>query len=173
MGEDKSLLPFGKFDTLVEYQYNKLSKIFQKVYISSKTNKFEFEANLIYDNQKDVSSPMVALQSILTHLNSEKVFIITVDVPLVDKDTIIELIRKSASNDIIIARDENKTHNLIGVFSKSILSQLNQLISTNNHKINCLITATDTVFIDFDKSSQFININTQENYTQALNYYKC
>jgi molybdopterin-guanine dinucleotide biosynthesis protein A len=33
MGEDKSLLPFGTFSSLAEYQYNRLSNIFDIVYI--------------------------------------------------------------------------------------------------------------------------------------------
>ena len=31
MGEDKALLPFGECSTLTQYQYNKLSKIFDNV----------------------------------------------------------------------------------------------------------------------------------------------
>ena len=43
MGEDKSLLPFGTYTTLAEYQHAKLSKLFYKVYLSAKKNKFIFK----------------------------------------------------------------------------------------------------------------------------------
>ncbi len=44
MKKDKSLLPFNEYNTLAEFQYRRLSKIFSKVYISTKNNKFDFEA---------------------------------------------------------------------------------------------------------------------------------
>ncbi|MCF6173461.1 MAG: NTP transferase domain-containing protein [Campylobacteraceae bacterium] len=49
MGRDKALLQFGWYDTLVEYQYRKLEAIFDKVYISSKEDKFDFDVDIIYD----------------------------------------------------------------------------------------------------------------------------
>jgi len=102
MGEDKSLLPFGGFETLIEYQYNKLSKIFSKVYISTKSNKFNFKANLILDNQI-ISSPMVALDSIFSELKDNKIFIITVDSPFIELESINRLISKSDEFDTVIA----------------------------------------------------------------------
>ena len=168
MGEDKSLLPFKDSSTLIEYQYKKLSKIFKDTYISSKMDKFNFDANIIYDNDKNVSSPMIALYSILEHLNFEKVFIITVDTPFVKKDTIFELIDNSSIHDIVIAKDTNKTHNLCGVFSKSINSTIKNMLSDDNHKINTLIKKSNHKIILFENSKQFLNINTQDDYKYAI-----
>jgi molybdopterin-guanine dinucleotide biosynthesis protein A len=170
MGKDKSLLPFGKFDTLVEYQYQKLSKIFQKVYISTKTNKFNFEADLILDNITIISSPMVALQSILKEIKTQKVFIITVDTPFIKKETISKLIKQSSNFDITIAQDKNKTHNLCGVFSKNILPMIDDLIINDIHKINFLIKKTHSIYISFDDTKQFLNINTSCDYQMAINH---
>ena len=49
MGQDKALLPFAGFKTLSEYQYRRLSEIFEKVYISSKEDKFDFQADILFD----------------------------------------------------------------------------------------------------------------------------
>jgi len=57
MGKDKASLPFGSYDTLAEYQYQRLKKIFSDIYIGSKTDKFDFNAPLILDRYS-VSSPM-------------------------------------------------------------------------------------------------------------------
>jgi len=109
MGEDKSLLPFKKFNTLIEYQHNKLSKIFSTVYISSKSNKFEFDANLLIDESQEIHSPMIALKSILSKITSEKVFIVTVDVPLIKKETFDTLIEQSNPYTFTIAKDTDHT----------------------------------------------------------------
>jgi len=47
MGEDKSLLPFGGYSSLAQFQYVRLSKLFTHVSISTKTaDKFDFTANV-------------------------------------------------------------------------------------------------------------------------------
>ena len=174
MGEDKSLLPFGNSQTLIEFQYNKLSKIFKNVYISSKTNKFNFSnitnnSNIILDNNSNLSSPMVALQSIFEKLSNEKIFIITVDVPLVEKDTIETLIKNCNNFDVTIAVDDDRRHNLCGVFNKSIIKQIDKLILNDIHKINYLIKQTENYKeIYFENKEQFINLNTNTDYNNAL-----
>ena len=170
MGEDKSLLPFREYSTLIEYQYNKLSKIFSKVYVSSKTNKFDFTSNLILDIQ-NISSPMVALEAILQNFDN-KVFIITVDSPLVHKDTILELINQSWQSDITVAVESNKTHNLLGVFSKDLLKNINNYICENMHKINILLKNSNTKYVEFEESHQFINVNTQFDYQKLIDIHK-
>jgi molybdopterin-guanine dinucleotide biosynthesis protein A len=169
MGEDKSLLPFRNHSTLIEYQYQKLSKIFSNVYISSKINKFNFledESKIIYDVNK-VSSPMVALQSIFKKLKKKSIFIITVDTPLISKSTIEQLIRDSQNFDITIAKSINKTHNLCGVFSSCIAYKIDQYIIEDMHKINFLVKNSNTNYKYFKQEDQFININTQEEYKKA------
>lgn len=166
MGEDKSLLPFANDKTLIEYQHKKLSQIFQNVYISSKVDKFDFPCKIIYD-QSEIYSPMVALQSILQTLKDEKVFIVTVDTPFLEESTITQIISLSSKNqfDVTICKDLNKTHNLIGVFSKKILQQIDAMLDDNNHKINTLLTQKIKLqIISFEENLQFANINTKEDY---------
>ncbi len=166
MGEDKSLLPFGSFQTLIEFQYDRLSKIFKNVYISSKSDKFDFPCKIVYD-KSEIYSPMVALQSILQTLKDEKIFIVTVDTPFLEEATITQIISHSCNNqfDVTICKDLNKTHNLIGVFSKKILQQIDAMLDDNNHKINTLLTQKIKLqIISFEENLQFANINTKEDY---------
>jgi molybdopterin-guanine dinucleotide biosynthesis protein A len=166
MGEDKSLLPFGEFNTLIEYQYQKLSQIFQDVYISTKIDKFDFEAKLILDD-KDIYSPMVALKSILKQFKT-KVFIISVDTPFVKKETILKLIKQSSNFDITIAQDKNKTHNLCGIFEHKLIYDIDTLLKQDIHKINYLIQKNNANIIEFENEKQFLNINTKDDYQKAL-----
>jgi len=172
MGEDKSLLPFKNKNSMIEYQYDKLSKIFQNIYISSKTNKFNFNKNLniIIDNEQNISSPMVALKTIFEKIQDDKIFIITVDTPLIEKNTILTILENSYNYDIIIAKDRDKIHNLCGIFSKNIYSNILNLIKYNNHKINHLIKNSKHKILSFDNSNQFININRKEDYIKANNF---
>ena len=167
MGEDKSLMPFKEFDTLIEYQYKKLSNIFSSVLISSKNNKFNFDAKLLFDETQDVFSPMIALKSILTNIKEDKVFITTVDVPLIEISTFQKLVQESENQDITIAQDSQNTHNLCGVFSKSLLPIIQKLLDQDMHKINSMIqSAKKSKKILFTNEKQFANINTKEEYNK-------
>ena len=167
MGEDKSLLPFKNFNTLIEYQHNKLSQIFSTVYISSKTNKFNFDCKILYDESQEIYSPMIALKSILKNTKEDRIFIITVDVPFIEKETFEVLFKASDKFDITLAKDEYNVHNLCGIFSKSLLPLISSLIQNNTHKINTILQqSTNSQVIFFENSEQFLNINTKYEYNK-------
>jgi molybdopterin-guanine dinucleotide biosynthesis protein A len=171
MGEDKSLLPFLNNDSIIKYQYERLKPYFKDIYISSKTNKFDFidEKSLILDENKDIYSPILALNTIFKKLNNQKVFIITVDTPFVTTESIKKIIDESTDVDICIAQTE-KTHNLCGVFSSNINSTIKTMIETDIHKIFYLIKNNKHKIITFTNNNEFMNINNKNEYNDALVY---
>ena len=170
MGEDKSLLPFSTSNTLIEYQYKRLKPYFKNIYISSKIDKFDFleKEFLILDENKDVYSPILALNTIFNKFLNEKVFIITVDTPFVSIETINELINQSSDVDICIAETEEKTHNLCGIFSSNINSFIKDMIKDDIHKIFYLIKNNNYKIIQIYNNDEFININNKYEYIKAL-----
>ena len=171
MGEDKSLLPFSTSKTLIEHQYQRLKPYFKDIYISSKTDKFDFidKDFLILDENKDIYSPILALDTIFNKFQNDKIFLITVDTPLVTIESISELINESKNYDICIAQTE-KTHNLCGVFSSNISLSIKSMISNNIHKINYLIKNNKYIILDFPNNIEFTNINNKCEYENALYY---
>ena len=86
MGQDKSLLPFGGFGSLAEYQYRRLSELFEKVYLSAKEAKFDFEADIIEDSpSQNVFAPTAGFDALFRRLEEERVFVLSVDTPFVGK----------------------------------------------------------------------------------------
>ena len=171
MGEDKSLLPFSSSKTLIEYQYNRLKPYFQAIYISSKTNKFDFidEEFLILDENKDIFSPILALDTIFNKFRNQKIFIITVDTPFIKIESIFKLIEESENYDICIPQTE-KTHNLCGIFSSNISLSIKNMIKNDIHKINFLIKNNNYKIINFQNNKEFVNINNQNEYRESLSY---
>ena len=167
MGEDKALLPFSNYDTLTQYQYERLKPYFKEVYLSSKTNKFDFDADIIYDTTSFESSPLIALKSILETIESDKVFIITVDTPFIKTVTIGKLIINSNISNITIAITSNE-HYLCGVYDKSCLSLINKMILDNNHKLGNLLKNISSKKIQFYDENEFLNLNKIEDYKKAL-----
>lgn len=173
MGEDKSLLPFGTHNSLIQFQYERLKPYFKDIYISSKNDKFSFllDKKLILDKNQDIFSPILALQTIFETLKDEKVFIITVDTPFIKIETIKKLINESKNYDITIPKTQ-KTHNLCGVFSKNIKLAINQMINEDIHRIFYLIRNSNHKIIEFYFEEEFANINTQDDYLNSINYQK-
>ncbi|WP_419678062.1 molybdenum cofactor guanylyltransferase MobA [Aliarcobacter lanthieri] len=169
MKEDKSLLPFGFENSLIEYQYKRLKPYFKNIYISSKTDKFNFlnTNNLILDDNQEIYSPILALQTILETLENKKVFIITVDTPFIKIETISELINESQEFDITIAQT-SRIHNLCGVFSKDILNVIKDMIKDDIHRINHLIKSTNYKILEFQNEDEFLNLNSKDDYCKAL-----
>ena len=169
MGEDKALLPFSNSNSLAEYQYNRLKPYFKNTYISSKVNKFDFlknkTTNLILDKGEEYS-PLVALETIIESVKSQKVFIITVDTPLVKIESIKKLIDESSKYDATVAQTK-RTHNLCGVFDKSSLLQIKAMLNNDIHKVGYLLKNINTSYVNFPLENEFINVNDKDEYQRA------
>jgi molybdopterin-guanine dinucleotide biosynthesis protein A len=168
MGNDKSLLPFGEFSSLAQYQYHKLSSIFDKVYISAKSNKFNFDVTIIEDCYID-SSPLVGLVSIFETIDIDEVFILSVDAPFVDF-TIIEKLYSDAlpSKDVTIALSPNGVEPLCGIYRRTILPKAKEFLDKNNHRLQALLKEVDTQKVVFFKKDAFINLNYLDEYQKAI-----
>ncbi len=168
MGEDKALLPFSKYNTLVQYQFERLKPHFKDIYLSAKTNKFDFTCDIIYDNE-EVSSPLIGLKTILSAIEGEKVFIITVDTPFVRLETMEKLYTSCEHFDITVAQTL-KVHNLCGVFSKSILGKVIEMVDDDFHKVGALLKRVNSSYITFEDENEFLNLNTPDEYKKAMEY---
>ncbi|NOZ89904.1 MAG: molybdenum cofactor guanylyltransferase MobA [Epsilonproteobacteria bacterium] len=168
MGQDKALLPFSGYSTLSEYQYRRLSKIFDRVYISAKSDKFDFEVNIIKDCYSD-SSPLVGIVSIFETLDIDEVFILSVDAPFVDNKVISTLYDKALSkSDVIVAKSPNGLEPLCGIYRRDILEKAKRFLKENNHRLQALLKEVDTQGVDFEQKEIFANLNYPVEYQKAL-----
>lgn len=168
MGQDKALLPFGDAPTLTQYQYQRLSQIFEKVYISAKSHKFDFECQVIEDKY-EASSPLVALLSIFETLDDDKVFVLSVDTPFVNEKVIHTLINECEQNvDIIVPKHVNNFEPLSAIYDKSILPLLQKHYEEDNHKLHDILKNAKTKAVHFEENKAFMNLNYFEDYKKAL-----
>jgi len=168
MGEDKALLPFGGYPTLTEFQYARLGTLFQKVYISAKDNKFDFDCTVIKDTYKE-SSPLVGIISVFETLNVEEVFILSVDAPFVNRDTMEKLVAHNENGlDAIVAQSPSGVQPLCGLYKKSVLPLAYEQLEKDNHKLSDLLRLANTLYVKFDEDLPFTNLNHPKEYRQAL-----
>lgn len=167
MQRDKALLPFGDSSTLAQYQYERLSKLFTKVYISAKSNKFNFEANILEDNYED-SSPLVGLISIFEELEVNELFLLSVDAPFVSEEIIAKLYEKSTSEaDIIVAESINGLEPLCAIYRRSFLSSAYDALANNNHRLQALFASLKVVRVKIEEDDAFLNLNHPYEYEEA------
>ena len=142
-GKDKSRLKL-KDKSLTYYQYKKLKKIFKNVYISSKKDKFDFNAPIIYDKQKEYL-PIFTLINLIQKFHT--IFIIPVDVPLLSKKSIKKLLKHKTT-----------THSFLGVYTYKDLQKLKQNIKNKNYS-----PKIGKKEIKIDKK-ELINLNYKDEY---------
>jgi len=166
MGRDKAFLPFKK-TTLIEYQYRKMKKIFKNVYISTKTDKFSFNADFIFDDA-EIFSPAIALKSVLEQLREEKVFVVSVDAPFIKQNDIYTLYSALNNHEAAVAKTKSGTQPLCAIYTKKVLPKLESMLAEDIHKLNYLLKNCDCVYVDFEDEESFLNLNRPDEYELAL-----
>ncbi|MDM5272607.1 molybdenum cofactor guanylyltransferase MobA [Sulfurovum sp. zt1-1] len=168
MGKDKSQLAFAGYSSLSEYQYHRLGTLFEKVYLSAKSDKFEFGCEVIADNY-EVHSPLAALISVFEKLDVPEVFILSVDAPFVDEHVIDTLMNEERKEyDIVIAESPNGLEPLCGIYRRSILPEATKMLKSDNHRLTTLLENVETKKVRFTDKEPFLNLNHPEEYQEAL-----
>ena len=168
MGKDKALLPFGGYPTLAQYQYSQFSPHFKHIYLSSKTDKFDFDCSVIKDSQ-NTYSPLVAIVSIFEVLDVEEIFILSVDAPFIDIKIIKSILTKREKEiDIVVAQSPSGIQPLCGSYKKTILPLAYAQLEKGNHKLLDLLALANTLRVSFENDEAFCNLNHPQEYQEAL-----
>jgi len=167
MGRNKALLPFGKYDTLAQYQYERLKFLFKKVYISTKNPElFRFTKNFVIDFS-DQFAPTVGLLSSIEQLGEERFFVLSVDSPFVGESEIKKLLERDVDN-ATVARVNSSVHPLCGIYHANLKNELHKMIDENRHKLQNLLKDRGATYVDFDNILAFSNLNDPNEYKKAL-----
>lgn len=164
MGQDKALLPFKNKSSLALFQYERLQKLFTRVYISTKKAKFDFKAPLILD-QYPAYSPLSAIVSIYETLQSD-FFLIAVDMPLVSKEEIKRLLHSFYHNGgfELYCFYTTAYEPTVAIYTQSFYMRAKKALEHNFHKLNTLFKQSNTFLLIPKTQKTFININTRQEY---------
>lgn len=173
MGQDKSLLPFGEYPTLAQYQYERLKLLFSNVSISAKNrDKFDFDPHVIEDPIDSDFAPTAGFIAAFESTLSERIFVLSVDTPFVDIQTIQTLLDADAPHyDAIIAKTPSGTHPMIGIYHRSLYDELQRMLIHNDHRLGKLLTSAKTHYTEFQSEAPFSNLNHSYEYEEAVSRY--
>jgi molybdopterin-guanine dinucleotide biosynthesis protein A len=169
MQQDKALLPFGGYNSLAEYQYKRFKPLFGKVYISAKTDKFDFAVDIIEDCYSD-SSPLVGLVSIFKQLKDiDGVIVVSVDAPFINKkilNTLLDRAKKEQKS--VVAESLNGIEPLCAFYRKEdVLCVAEAMIEKQKHRLQRLLASIQYQKIFFKETDCFMNLNYPSDYDCA------
>jgi len=170
MGEDKALLPFASYTTLLEYQYSRLSKIFPKVYISCKDRSlYNFKADFIEDEVKELYAPTAGFTTIYKAIPDKSFFALSVDSPFISKEIIEKISYEDSANfDATIAKTSEGIQPLCGIYHQSLAKDFEKMLHEDNHKLGYLLKNAHTNYVFFEDTTSFLNMNHPHDYQKAL-----
>lgn len=171
MGMQKALLPFEEAN-LLSYQYQKMCKIFQNVFISCREDVSIGLEKVAFIDKDEVFSPLVGIKNAFLTLQTQKIFFLSVDTPFVKQKTIRRLCEIGGEYDLIYPNSGGRSHYLVGVWDRNIFEILNRALFLKEYKLSHLVDKMRTYEIGFDNQREFDNLNTPEDYQNALKYLK-
>lgn len=174
MGTPKSLLEIqGK--TVVEHIRDTLEKICSEVIIiANDVPAHEIFGVPVYADLTKDKGPLGGLEAALFHGNYENLFIAACDMPYIDPRVYLSLARQLNKADAAIPIHDGRFHPLSGIYTKSILESVQELLKADSLSMRSLFSRIDVQYVEqfpgIDEQAlqkHFFNMNTPEDYQQA------
>lgn len=183
MGENKALLPL-KGKTIIQSISDLISSIFENVMII--TNQPDDYAFLNLKTFQDVyygKGPLAGIHSGLINSKTEKNFIVSCDIPLVNNDIINFLVNYQTLRPITVLEADGFVQHLCGVYSKKLVPAAEEILIkiekeiASGKKCKCkmmeFLTIADAEIIDsrnipFYEDGMFLNVNKPTDYQILL-----
>ncbi|ANV98129.1 hypothetical protein BBW65_04635 [Helicobacter enhydrae] len=166
MGVNKALLQFGH-QTLVEYMYAKCHQLFAETYLVCKEHYGLLDPRVILEPQ-GIFAPLVGINTAFETLKSQKIFVISVDVPFFSIACCRDMFVFLEQYEIVFARSQGHSHYLCGFYDLAILPKLQAQLKQQNYRMSDLVSQTRHIGVFFDDEAMFANLNTPQDYQQAL-----
>ena len=133
----------------------------------------KFGLKVINDLIKDIG-PAGGIYTALSHTKEELNFIVSCDMPYINKDGIQYIIQNSIHSQITVPVKDGITEPLVGVYSKNCLNKWNELIQQRIVKLKEMILHFELNIINVNdnnlfKNNFFMNINTKIDLENAIN----
>lgn len=174
MGVNKSFLKLGN-KTIIERIVDLMKSIFSEVIIITNTpDEYKFFNLPLYEDIYKWKGPLAGIHSALVHSKTDKVFVISCDVPLMSKEMIEYIINYKSDKPIVFCEAAGYHQPLVGLYSKKIFNEIEKFISNNDlddksfHKFLNDIDAEIILpeKLDFYKDELFFNVNRPEDFEQ-------
>lgn len=112
--------------------------------------------------------PIGGIYSALINCKFQYGLFVAVDMPLLNKGLLNKIGNKSFKGDALIPIVNGEEQPLCGVYAKSCIATIEEMIHRENYKLKDLLKNINTKYIEVNEELSFSNINTIEEY-ETLN----
>lgn len=172
MGTNKALLKVGD-KTLLEHMVSIFKDKFDEIYLSvnEKGNfkDLDIEITEIEDIHKGIG-PMGGFHAIFSSTEVDSFFACAVDTPFVMPSAAVEMMEQSENVDICaLIKEDGKTEPLFAVYNRSCFPEMEKMIAVKHYRLGELFEKSNVKYIQkYDLNKSFANLNTREEYEEAL-----
>ncbi len=162
MGEDKGLMSF-KGKAMISHALNLVQEINDNIIIITNNNEYKKFGYPVYEDIYKEKGPMGGIYTGLTHSRQKTNIVLSCDSPFIEKELLLFLVENSHGFDITVPVKEERSHQLIGVYSKTCLHVFKSQIESGNYKLRDSFEYIKVNLLDCNKfeDSIFKNINSK------------
>lgn len=167
-GENKALLSAGG-KTVIGRIVNVLERVFREIIISTNTpGEYRFLNLKSFSDYFEEKGPLAGIHSSLLNSRTEKIFVVSCDMPLIRDEYVRRIISRGSESEITVASVNSRIQPLFGVYSKSLLPEITRILTDNtnkNYSVKRLLDVSDTEILEIANAGfAFSNINNKEDY---------
>jgi len=164
---------------LIESTIKKLDSLFDDIIISvdglEKKSEFNHD-KIVVDKVKGVG-PLGGMISALEMAQSDRLFVIPCDMPVIDIKYISFMMKYMDDNEIILSEKNGYFEPFPGFYSKSLIPRIEELINQNRRSIRSIFECSRTKVISESEWKKlgfseeiFTNLNTTQDVEKYLSY---
>lgn len=115
---------------------------------------------IIEDKFPDIG-PLGGIYSVMEAVESEYYFVVSCDMPFIEKEVIQELYSHLESNDkAVVAVADGRKHPLFAIYRSDVKTHLLDVINREYYKVMKFCDEIDSKYVEIDASEALSNINT-------------
>jgi molybdenum cofactor guanylyltransferase len=172
MGEDKGLMQFqGK--RMIEHILDRVSELNLPILIVSNDSRYnQFNYPCFKDEFKG-QGPLAGLYTGLKESQTLFNLVLSCDIPFVDLEVLITLLNFNNQSNIVLTKYKEKTHHLIGRYSKTLLPEIKKELEKEQLKLQYFNQNQNAEIIDFSnhpeiESKCFSNLNSHKDILDCI-----
>lgn len=177
MGRDKGLIPFGD-GTLLEFILDQAYGLGQENFIVSNNVKAYSQFGLpVYSDVIPGIGALGGVYSALYHAKAERILLLAVDMPFVNRDLMGYLIQLAQDADVVIPKLAGRgfLEPFRAVYSRRCMEPVKQMIDAGERKVISFFDLVNVREVEQDEIGRFdpegktfFNVNTPEDLAKAL-----
>ena len=174
MGRDKALLEIGG-KPFLGHIVDALREIFTgTIIISDHGELYSFLDLPIYPDVIKRYGPLGGLHSAFVHTTTDRIFIVSCDVPLITSRMVRDIVEAPGNGDAVIMSSGRQIQPLFGVYSRSCLPLLECHLSRGQHSVTRFLQDIPNLRlvslspVNNAGQDELLNINTPRAYEQLL-----